>query len=98
MLANTLDEGRQDATSTLFSRIAPSGTVSRVYGELTYKIFYCPFYNELRDVLFSGVGAGVDMLNMDDSKRLNWLFENETYRLAKYLDKAWSLRKRAMYQ
>ncbi len=51
-------------------------------------IFYCPFFLELRKLLLNNIKTDIDVVYMDDTQRLNWLFTFETFRLARYLEKA----------
>lgn len=37
------------------------------------------------------------LFQMPDGDMLSWLFENEMYSLARFLEKAWKLRKRTLY-
>ena len=58
--------------------------------------FSCPFYWELHNALFNKIKTDIDLINMDDSQRLSWLFTYETYKKASYLEKAWRKRKKAL--
>ncbi len=52
-------------------------------------------------VIFTGKSntkSGVNLINIDDSQRLNRLFEKVTFRLANYLEEAWDMKKGALCQ
>ena len=60
-------------------------------------LFYCPFYHALRENLFSKIDRKNEIIWLDDSEKLNYLFTFETFKFASYIEKAWQLRRRAMY-
>ena len=59
-------------------------------------VLYCPFYCKVREELFNSINY-VHMLDTSDSQLINCLFEKHVFRMAKYLEKAWALRKKALY-
>ena len=59
-------------------------------------ILYCPFYCRIREELFNSINY-VHMLDTSDSQLINCLFEKHVFKMAKYLEKAWELRKKALY-
>lgn len=46
-------------------------------------VFYCPLYCDLRNSLFESI--------------LCWLFENDVFALAKFIEKAWYLPQSILY-
>ena len=59
-------------------------------------VLYCPFYWKIREELFNSINYA-HMLDTSDSQLINCLFEKHVFKMAKYLEKAWELRKKALY-
>ncbi len=59
--------------------------------ENEFGFFFSPFYWKISEELFNNAKSGVSLRNTNDSQRLNWLFEKETFRLANYFEKAWDM-------
>ena len=59
-------------------------------------VLYCPCYCRVREELFNNINY-VHMLDISDSQLINCLFEKHVFKLANYLEKAWDLRKKALY-
>jgi len=55
--------------------------------------FFFPLYHELR----MGIFERIYLFWMTDGDMVNWLFENEIYSLARYVEKAWKLSQRNLY-
>ena len=60
-------------------------------------IFYCPFYDSLRQRLFNKVDPNYEFVWLDDSEKLKRLFHHEIFSFATFIEKAWSMRRRAIY-
>lgn len=45
---------------------------------------HCPFYWKICEELFHNTKSGNSLINIDDSHRLTWLLEKETFMLANY--------------
>ena len=60
-------------------------------------IFYCPFYDSLRQRLFNKVDPNYEFVWLDDSEKLKRLFHHEIFSFASFIEKAWSMRRRAIY-
>lgn len=61
-------------------------------------MFYCPLYINLRNVLFAKIqGINPDLFWMSEGEMLNWLFKNEFFAVASYIEKAWQMRLKALY-
>ena len=59
-------------------------------------VLYCPLYERVRGELFSKLKYS-NVLDMNDAQILKRLFEKDVFKLAKYLEKAWDMRKKALY-
>ena len=61
-------------------------------------VFYCPLYSDLRTTLFEAAQSkNPDLFWMPESNMLKWLFSEEIFCLARFLEGAWHLRKRYLY-
>ena len=61
-------------------------------------VFHCPLYHDLRNSLFKKMQAkNPDLFWMSECAMLRWLFNNEVFVLAKFIEKAWQLRWRTLY-
>lgn len=69
----------------------------RVIEDEWHFLFFCPVY-ELRMGMFERIQCKKpDFFWMTDGDMLSWLFENEIYSLARYVEKAWKLRQSNLY-
>ncbi len=60
-------------------------------------VFYCPFYDSIRQNLFKKIDKKFEFLWLEDFEKLKRFFKYETYAFATFLERAWSLRRKAMY-
>ena len=57
----------------------------------------CPFYNDVRNQLLQSMDLPIEWNTLNDSERLNFLLNVQTRKTAKYLVKAYRLRKCQIY-
>ena len=61
-------------------------------------ILYCPLFDELRNCLFKSAELkNADIFWKSEGDIVNWLFGNDVFALARYIDKAWTLRQSILY-
>lgn len=61
-------------------------------------MFYCPLYNDLRNVLFEKIQCkNPDLFRLSEGDMLGWLFSNDWFSVATFVEKAWTLRQRTLY-
>ena len=61
-------------------------------------VFYCPLYCDLRNSLFESIQfKNPDIFWKYEGEILCWLFENDVFALAKFIEKAWYLRQSILY-
>ena len=60
-------------------------------------VFYCPFYNSIRKTLFDKVDPNYEFVWLEDYVKLKRLFQYEIFSFAAFLEKAWAMRRRAIY-
>lgn len=70
----------------------------RVIEDEFHFMFYCPLYFSLRTVLFRAVhNVKPDLFWLPEGEMLNWLFKQETFSVARYVENAWKLRISILY-
>ena len=57
----------------------------------------CPFFNDIRNQLLHSMDLSVEWNTLNDSERLNFLLNVQTRKTAKYLVKAYCLRRSHIY-
>ena len=60
-------------------------------------VFYCPFYNSVRKIPFDKVDPNYEFVWLEDYEKLKRLFQHEIFSFAAFLEKAWAMRRRAIY-
>ena len=61
--------------------------------------FYCSLYDDLRVPLFEAMQQqNPDLFWEDGGQKLEWLFNNEVFRTAQFVSRAWSRRQSQLFQ
>ena len=61
-------------------------------------LFHCPVYCELRNCLFEKIQLkNPDLFWLSEGEMLRWLFNEETFAMARFVENAWHLRQRTLY-
>lgn len=61
-------------------------------------MFYCPLYNDLRIDLYNMIQQkNPDLFWLPEGEIMFWLFKNEIFCMATYVEKAWILRQKTLY-
>ena len=77
-------------------RICTLCDIQGVENEMHF-VFYCPFYDSIRQKLFSKVDPNNKFVWLDDAEKLKLLFHLNIFAFSLFLEKAWAMRRRAIY-